>query len=127
MNSAHDLKITTRLEDELGYCLKMFFEIIVIALTATIIFKKTRKRYRTIGSQTPLTALTSLAEAGSQTNQQDLYESDSSEVGMHLVNTYFGFASDDDSSNSFFSTCLANDSVLEYSDNDQQTLIQTLS
>ena len=90
----------------------MLYAVIVVGITALVLYKKGFKRRRSIGTQTPLKALLNRAI---QTDEYALFgiesESESEEV-MEIVSTYFGYSSDDCS---FFS-------VLEYSNNDIQTI-----
>ena len=93
----------------------MIYACIVVGITALLIYKKGFRRTRSIGTQTPLKALLNRSV---QTDEYCLYgltDSESSEVGMNICSTYFGYASDDDS---FFS-------VLEYSNNEHETSNQS--
>jgi hypothetical protein len=95
----------------------MLYACVLVSLTALLFYKKFfKRRYRSIGSQTPLKALTN---RGVQTVEYCLYggsDSDSG-VGMDIVSTYFGYANAD--SDSFFSV------LAEYSDNEHETSNQS--
>ena len=93
----------------------MLYAVIVVGITALVLYKKGIKRTRSTGTQTPLKALTNRSTQTDEYGLNGDTDSESEEVGMEICSCYFGYVSDDDS---FFS-------VLEYSNNEQTTSNQS--